>query len=209
MQLTVHAFAGGETSVLEVSDDIFGGDFNEALVHQVITAYMACGRADTKAWKNRSAVRGGGAKPWRQKGLGRARAGTNTSPLWRTGGVTFGSSRASHQQKVNKKMYRAAMRSVVAEQVRRESMKVFDRFEFEKIKTKQVEGFLKQEGVNDSRDRILFIDDQWQDAFVLSVRNVPTLSLCDVSLVDPVTLFKAKRIYITTEGMKKLEERLS
>ncbi len=138
------------TKSVELSDENFARDFNESLVHQVVTAYLAGARAGTKAQKTRSQVRGGGAKPWRQKGTGRARSGTINSPIWRSGGVTFAATPRDHSQKVNKKMYRAAMRSILSELVRQERLMVVDKFALEAPKTKQLVEKIKEMGAENA-----------------------------------------------------------
>ncbi|NNG14432.1 MAG: 50S ribosomal protein L4, partial [Gammaproteobacteria bacterium] len=149
MELTLTTATGkASKKTVEVSDANFGGDFNESLVHQAVVAYLAGARAGTRAQKNRSAVRGGGKKPWRQKGTGRARAGTIRSPLWRSGGVTFAAQPKDHSQKINKKMYRAAMRSILSELVRQERLLVVDNFEMEAPKTKELADKLNALGVD-------------------------------------------------------------
>ena len=205
MQLAVQAFDKGEASTIKLNADVFSVVFNEAVIHQVITAYRANGRADTKGWKNRSAVRGGGAKPWRQKGTGRARAGTSRGPLWRSGGVTFGSGHADHTQKINKKMYHLAMKSILSEQLRRNNVEVFDKFDFDSIKTKNMTAFMSKHGLG----RIMVIDLDHTDNFIMSCRNLPTVSLCDARLIDPVSLFGAEKVLISVEALKNLEERFS
>jgi large subunit ribosomal protein L4 len=190
---------------IEVSDANFGGDFNESLVHQAVVAYLAGARAGTRAQKNRSAVRGGGKKPWRQKGTGRARAGTIRSPLWRSGGVTFAAQPQDHSQKLNKKMYRAAMRSILSELVRQERLLVIDNFEIEAPKTKELAEKLKALGV----DKGIVVTKDLSEALYMSARNLPHVGICDVEAVDPVSLVRFDKVVMTVAAVKQLEETLA
>ena len=158
------------TGTVEVADATFGKEFNEALVHQVVTAYLAGGRQGTRAQKNRSDVRGGGKKPWRQKGTGRARAGTIRSPLWRSGGVTFAARPQDYTQKVNRKMYRAAMRSILSELVRQERLVAIEEFSVEAPKTKQVAAKLKELNL----EKVLIVTEEVDETLYLAARNLPT-----------------------------------
>jgi large subunit ribosomal protein L4 len=189
---------------VEISDVVFDCQFNEPLIHQVVTAYMAAGRAGTKAQKTRAEVSGGGAKPWRQKGTGRARAGTIRSPIWRTGGVTFAAKPRCYQQKVNKKMYKIALRSILSELVRQERLLVVDSFQVESPKTK-----LLIKKLNDMKvsGKVLIISESVDENMYLSARNVPNLELLDaaVSASNPVALVKADKVIITETALKELE----
>lgn len=196
--------AGANGSV-EVSDLTFGKEFNETLVHQVVTAYMAGGRQGTKAQKNRSAVSGGGAKPWRQKGTGRARAGTSRSPIWRAGGVTFAAQPRDHSQKVNKKMFRAAMRCIFSELVRQDRLVVVEDFAMESPKTKQFVARLNELELSNA---LLVTEDVEQNLF-LAARNVPHVDVRDVAGVDPVSLVGFDKVLVTVAALKKIEEKLS
>ncbi|MEM5536671.1 50S ribosomal protein L4 [Neptuniibacter pectenicola] len=196
--------AGANGSV-EVSDLAFGKEFNETLVHQVVTAYMAGGRQGTKAQKNRSAVSGGGAKPWRQKGTGRARAGTSRSPIWRAGGVTFAAQPRDHSQKVNKKMYRAAMRCIFSELVRQDRLVVVEDFAVESPKTKQ---FVAKLNELELTNALLVTADVEQNLF-LAARNVPHVDVRDAQGVDPVSLVGFDKVLVTVAALKKIEEKLS
>ncbi|MCO4758449.1 MAG: 50S ribosomal protein L4 [Oceanospirillaceae bacterium] len=196
--------AGANGSV-EVSDLAFGKEFNEALVHQVVTAYLAGARQGTKAQKNRSAVSGGGAKPWRQKGTGRARAGTSRSPIWRTGGVTFAAQPRDHAQKVNKKMYRAAMRCIFSELVRQDRLVVVEDFALESPKTKQ---FVAKLNELDLSNVLLITADVEQNLF-LAARNVPHVDVRDAAGVDPVSLVGFDKVLVTVAALKKVEEVLA
>lgn len=203
MDLNVQAGGGSET--LSVSDAVFAADFNEALIHQVVTAYMAGARAGTKAQKNRAAVRGGGAKPWRQKGMGRARAGTIRSPIWRSGGVTFAAQPRDYSQKVNRKMYRGALRSILSELVRQERLVAVPELSVEAPKTKALAAKLKDLGL----EQVLIVLDQPDENLYLAARNLHQVDVCDVNEVDPVSLVGFDKVLMSSGAIKKLEERLS
>lgn len=190
---------------VDVADAAFGVDFNEALVHQVVTAYLAGARAGTKAQKNRSAVRGGGAKPWRQKGTGRARAGTIRSPIWVGGGRAFAAQPRDYQQKVNKKMYRAALRSVFSELVRQDRLVVVDKLELEAPKTKLLAGKLKELEL----DSVLILNEAFDEKVFLAARNLPNVGICDAGSIDPVVLIRFEKVLVTLPALKLIEERLS
>jgi large subunit ribosomal protein L4 len=196
--------AGANGSV-EVSDLAFGKEFNETLVHQVVTAYMAGGRQGTKAQKNRSAVSGGGAKPWRQKGTGRARAGTSRSPIWRAGGVTFAAQPRDYSQKVNKKMFRAAMRCIFSELVRQERLVVVEEFAVESPKTKQ---FVAKLNELELTNALLITEDVEQNLYLAS-RNVPHVDVRDAEAIDPVSLVGFEKVLVTVPALKKIEEKLA
>ncbi|MBP0049334.1 50S ribosomal protein L4 [Marinobacterium sp. AK62] len=195
----------GATGSVEVSDLAFGKEFNETLVHQVVTAYMAAGRQGTKAQKNRSAVSGGGAKPFRQKGTGRARAGTSRSPLWRAGGVTFAAQPRNFAQKVNKKMYRAAMRCIMSELVRQERLVVVEDFQLEAPKTKQFVAKLDELKL----DNALLITENVEQNLYLAARNVPHVDVRDAAGIDPVSLVGFEKVLVTVPALKKIEEVLA
>ena len=190
---------------VDVAEATFGAAFNEALVHQVVTAYLAGSRAGTKAQKNRAAVRGGGAKPWRQKGTGRARAGTIRSPIWVGGGRTFAAKPRSYEQKVNKKMYRAALRSVLSELVRQERLVVIESLELEAPKTKLLANKLKDLGL----DNVLVLNEAFDEKVFLAARNLPNVGICDAASIDPVVLIRFEKVLITLPALKLIEERLS
>jgi len=192
-------------SAIEVSDKAFGQDFNESLVHQVVVAYMAGARAGTKAQKNRSDVRGGGAKPWRQKGTGRARAGSIRSPLWRKGGVTFAARPRSYAQKVNKKMYHAAMRSIFSELVRQDRLLVVDDFKVESHKTRDLAKKLGEMGL----DNVLILVEEVEDNLHLASRNIPGVGVVDVKGIDPVCLIGFDKVLATEGAIKAVEGWLS
>ena len=193
------------TGSVDVAESAFGAEFNEALVHQVVTAYLAGGRAGTKAQKNRAAVRGGGAKPWRQKGTGRARAGTIRSPIWVGGGRTFAAQPRNYQQKVNKKMYRAALRSVLSELVRQDRLVIVEEFALEAPKTKLLATKLKELEL----DNVLLLNEGFDEKLYLAARNLPNVGICDASSIDPVVLIRFEKVLVTLPALKLIEERLS
>jgi len=197
MELTV---AGGKA--IKVSDATFGRDFSEPLVHQVVTAYLAGARAGTKAQKSRSAVSGGGSKPWRQKGTGRARAGTIRSPLWRSGGRTFAASPRDHAQKVNRKMYRGALQAILSELIRQERLVVVDTLEIKEPKTAALLALLAERGVSEG----LIVTRELDENLYLASRNVPNLHAVDVAGLDPVSLVAAEKVIMTVDAVKKVEE---
>lgn len=203
MDLNVQTAVGKQT--LQVSDKIFGADFKQALIHQVVTAYMSAARAGTKAQKNRSAVRGGGAKPFRQKGTGRARAGTSRSPIWRSGGVNFAASPRNYAQKVNRKMFRGAIRSILSELNRQERLLVVDQVTVSAPKTKELVGKLKELNLSD----VLIVAVNPDENLYLAARNLYGVDVCDVNEIDPVSLIAYETVLVTEEAVKKIEERLS
>jgi len=190
---------------LEVSEATFGREFNEALVHQVVVAYAAGARQGTRAQKTRSEVSGGGAKPWRQKGTGRARAGTIRSPIWRTGGVTFAAKPQDHSQKVNKKMYRGAMKSILSELVRQERLIVVDNFSVEAPKTKELVAKLKELELTDA----LIVTSEVDENLFLAARNLYKVDARDVAGVDPVSLIAFDKVLMTADAVKQVEEMLA
>jgi large subunit ribosomal protein L4 len=194
------AVAGG--NAIKVSESTFGRDFSEALVHQVVTAYLAGGRAGTKAQKTRSDVRGGGRKPWRQKGTGRARAGTIRSPLWRGGGRTFAARPQDHSQKVNRKMYRGALQAILSELVRQDRLIVLDTFDLSSPKTSEVLAKLADLGF----EKGLIITAEVNGDVFLATRNVPGVYVLDVAGMDPVSLVAADKVIMTVDAVKKVEE---
>ncbi len=199
MQLNVSG-----AQAIEVSESTFGGEFNETLVHQAVVAYMAGGRQGTRAQKTRSEVRGGGKKPWRQKGTGRARAGTIRSPIWRSGGTTFAAKPQDHSQKLNKKMYRAALRSILSELVRSERLVVVQDFAVDAPKTKGLLSKLDGLGLND----VLIVTDALDQNLYLAARNLPHVDVRDVQGSDPVSLIAYDKVLITVSAVKKFEELL-
>jgi large subunit ribosomal protein L4 len=202
MKLQLHGAAGKD---LQVSEDAFGREFNEGLIHQVVTAYLASGRAGTKAQKTRAQVRGGGAKPWRQKGTGRARHGSIRSPIWVGGGRAFAASPRSYAQKVNRKMYRAAMRSLVSELIRQERLTVVESLEIAEPRTKLMVAKLKELGV----DNALVVVEAFDENLFLAARNLPNVELLEVTAIDPVSLLRYDRVVMTVAAVRRLEEKLA
>ncbi len=207
MELALTTATGkASTKTVSVSDDNFAREFNEALVHQAVTAYLAGARSGTRAQKTRSDVRGGGAKPFRQKGTGRARAGTIRSPLWRTGGTTFAARPQDHSQKINKKMYRVALRSILSELVRQERLIVIDSFSVDEIKTKVLADKLTKLNL---LKNVLIVTEDVDDKLFKSARNLPHVGLCEAGYIDPVTLIRNEKVLMTVGAIKKIEESLS
>jgi len=190
---------------VDVAEVAFGADFNEALVHQVVTAFLAGSRAGTKAQKNRSAVRGGGAKPYRQKGTGRARAGTIRSPIWVGGGRAFAAKPRKYDQKVNKKMFCGALRSVFSELVRQERLIITESVSLKAPKTKELAGMLQKLDL----DNVLIVNEAFDENVFLSARNLKDVGICDANSVDPVVLMRFEKVLITLPALKLIEERLS
>ncbi len=206
MQLNVLTPGGTQaTQTVDVADGAFARDFNEALIHQVVTAHLAGARAGTRAQKNRSEVRGGGIKPWRQKGTGRARAGSIRSPIWRSGGVTFAAKPQDHSQKVNKKMYRAAVSSIFSELIRQERLQVVDDFKVETPKTKALLAQLADMNISD----VLIVTEKLEGDLTLATRNVHKVKTMAVANIDPVSLIAHKNVLITVPALKALEARLA
>ncbi|MGE0080803.1 MAG: 50S ribosomal protein L4 [Thiohalomonadaceae bacterium] len=207
MQLNlVNANGQASAGSVEVSENTFGAPFNEALIHQVVTAYMAGARQATRAQKNRQAVRGGGAKPWRQKGTGRARAGSIRSPLWRGGGKIHPAlPEENFTQKVNRKMYRGALRSIFGELVRQNRLMVVEQFAVEAPKTKSLVEKLKSMGL----DNVLIVADQVDDNLYLSARNLANVEVLGARQLDPVSLVRFEKVLITVPAVKQVEEMLA
>ncbi|TFG41335.1 MAG: 50S ribosomal protein L4 [Chromatiales bacterium] len=194
-----------DKSSIDVAESAFDTKFNEALIHQVVTAYLAGGRAGTKAQKNRAAVRGGGRKPIAQKGTGRARAGTIRSPIWVGGGRTCAAQPRNFDQKVNKKMYRAAMRSVLSELIRQDRLVIVNELTLEAPKTKLLATKLKEFGL----DNVLILNEAFDEKVFMAARNLPNVGICDVASMDPVVLIRFEKVLITVPALKLIEERLS
>lgn len=190
---------------VDLNDAVFANEYNEDLVHQAVVAYMAAGRAGSKAQKNRADVSGGGSKPWRQKGTGRARAGTSRGPIWRKGGVTFAAEPRDYSQKLNKKMYRAAMRSILSELARSESLIIVDGFDIKKPETKAMKKHLESMGVSNA----LLVNDVEDENVTLSTRNIPNCETVSVSGLNPVSLVKHDKVIMTSSAVAKVEEWLS
>lgn len=189
---------------LDVSETVFGQDFNETLVHQLVTKYLSSARAGTKAQKTRAAVSGGGAKPFRQKGTGRARAGTTRSPIWRTGGVTFAAQPRSYDQKLNKKMYKVGIRSILSELLRQDRIAICNDFVPAAPKTKEF--LAKIKGIVDGK--LLIVTDELSENLILAARNLPYVAVLTPSSVDPVSLVSADKVIVTTAALKQIQERL-
>ena len=203
MNLNISAPGTGlSKEAVNLSEVTFGREYNEALIHQVVVAYMAIGRQGTKSLKTRSEVRGGGAKPYRQKGTGRARAGTIRSPIWRGGGQTFAAKPRDYYQKVNKKMYRGAMRSILSELIRQDRIVVTNDFSIEGPKTKQVQNLLKELTLED----VLIVVEEVDDNLYLGARNLKNVEVVDVQGINPVTLIRCKKVLFTVGALKKVEE---
>jgi len=190
---------------IELADASFGAPFNESLVHQVVVAYLAGARTGTKAQKTRSEVRGGGAKPWRQKGTGRARHGTTRSPIWVGGGRAFAARPRNHDQKVNRKMYRGALRAVLSELLRQERLLLAETFGVGAPKTKEVRARLQELGV----ERGLIVVEAFDANLWLAARNLPGVEVVEASLVDPVSLVAAETVVMSAAAAKILEGRLA
>jgi large subunit ribosomal protein L4 len=203
MDLSVRSISG-TAQTMQVTDDVFGVDLKVGLVHQVVTAHMAAARAGTKAQKNRSAVRGGGAKPWRQKGTGRARAGTSRSPIWRKGGVNFAASPRNYTQKVNRKMYRGALRSILSELLRQDRLVAVDDINVSSPKTKELVGMLKQMNLKD----VLLVAHNPDENLYLAARNLYGVDVRDVTEIDPVSLIAYEKVLMTEAAIKQIEDQL-
>lgn len=199
MQINVNG-----AQAIDVCERTFGGEFNETLVHQAVVAYMAGGRQGSKKQKTRSEVSGGGKKPWRQKGTGRARAGTIRSPIWRGGGATFAARPQDHSQKLNKKMYRAAMRSILSELLRQDRLVVVEDFSVDAPKTKALLGKLDAMGLQD----VLIVSESVEQNLYLAARNLPHVDVRDVQASDPVSLIAYDKVLMTVSAVKKFEEML-
>ena len=204
MELNVVKPGNADAGKVSVSDVAFAKEYNEDLVHQVVTAYLAGARQGTRAQKNRSAVSGGGKKPWRQKGTGRARAGTIRSPIWRSGGVTFAAQPQDHEQKVNRKMYRAALRTIMSELARQDRLMVVESLDLEQPKTKLLVQQLGEYGV----DNALIVSTEVGENLYLAARNLHKVDVRDVDGVDPVSLIAHEKVVVTVDAVKKFEEML-
>ena len=205
MELQIQTFSSGAAAGnITLSDAVFGCDYNEPLIHQVVTAYLAGARAGTKAQKTRADVRGGGAKPWRQKGLGRARSGTSSSPIWRAGGATFAARPRDYSQKVNRKMYRSAITSILSELVRQERLKVVDDVTLTESKTKVLVGILN--GLNVKN--VLLVGEEVSENVYLAARNLHQVGVIDVETIDPTLLIGFDHVVISKGAMARLEDRL-
>lgn len=191
-------------ATLVVADQVFAHEYNESLVHQAIVTYMNNARSGNSAQKTRSEVRGGGRKPWNQKGSGRARAGTIRSPIWRSGGVTFASKKRDYSQKLNKKMYKGAIRSIISELYRTENLIVVSDFQCPTLKTKDFSTKMEQLGVQNA----LVVMDEVGEFEYLASRNLYQFDVCDVTSLDPVSLLRHDKVVMTESAVKKIEEQL-
>ena len=187
---------------INISENAFSKDFNEALVHQAVVSFLAGSRQGTSKQKTRSEVRGGGKKPYRQKGTGRARAGTIRSPLWRGGGIAFAATPRDYSKKINKKMYRAAIRSIFSELLRQGRLVAIEKPVLEKPKTKEIADFLKEFSLS----KVLIITDELDVNLYLSARNIPNVDIITVREINPVNLLKAQKVAVTADAFKKIEE---
>jgi large subunit ribosomal protein L4 len=201
MDLQLH----NSKETIAVSDAVFGLEYKESLIHQLVTAYMAAARSGTKAQKTRSDVSGGGIKPWRQKGTGRARSGTSRSPLWRSGGVTFAAQPRDFTQKLNKKMYRVGMRSILSELNRQQRLLVVDDITVDAPKTKQMSAKLADLGVS----KTLIVTETGDEKLYLSARNLPYVEITDVAGMNPVNLMRYDHVVATVGAVRVIEEALS
>lgn len=192
-------------SALTVSETTFGREFNEALIHQVVVAYAAGARQSSRAQKTRAEVSGSGKKPWRQKGTGRARSGDIKSPIWRSGGVTFAAKPQDHSQKVNKKMYRGAIKSILSELVRQDRLIVVEKFEIDAPKTKVLVQKLKELALED----VLIITASLNENLFLAARNLYKVDVRDVQGIDPVSLIAFDKVVVTVDAVKQIEEMLA
>ncbi|WP_428085836.1 50S ribosomal protein L4 [Candidatus Thioglobus sp.] len=204
MKLKVLNISTNKSTTTEVADTIFARDYNQSLVHQITIAYMSGGRQGSKAQKNRSAVSGGGKKPWAQKGTGRARAGTSRGPIWRSGGVTFAAQPRSYAQKVNKKMYKGAISVIFSELARTERLKIVSGFDVKEAKTKNITAILKSLKIKDA----LLMTDELDENLYLSSRNLYHVGVCDTQSIDPVSLIGYQNVVVTQAALKKIEAML-
>lgn len=207
MDLNIKSLTGEEAGSVDVADAIFATDYNESLIHQVVVAYMAGARQGTKAQKTRSEVSGGGAKPWKQKGTGRARAGTIRSPIFRKGGVTFAAKPKSWKQKVNRQMYSGAVKSILSELVRSGRMTIIEELKLETPKTKEFKALVDAINIKD----VLFITavEEFTENLYLSSRNLKNVAVCDSMDVNPVSLMCFENIVVTKKAIKEIEEKLA
>ncbi len=203
MELNI-ATPTGTNGTVAVSDVAFGKEFNQDLVHQAVVSYMAGARQGTKAQKTRSEVSGGGKKPFRQKGTGRARAGTIRSPIWRSGGVNFAAKPRSFEQKLNKKMYRAALRCILSELHRQERLVVVESFDVDAPKTKALVAKLNEFSLSNA----LIVSQEVSENLYLAARNLHKIEVLDAQAVDPVSLIRADKVVVTVAALKQLEEAL-
>lgn len=204
MELSLKNAVNAQNGVINVSDAVFGAEYKPSLIHQTVVAYLAAARSGTKAQKTRSQVSGSTAKPWRQKGTGRARAGNTRSPIWRSGGVTFAATPRNYEQKLNKKMYRGAMRSMLSELVRQERIQVVESFSLEAPKTRELVAKIKELGLESA----LIVTTDYDENLFLASRNLYRINVCPVDAVDPVALIEVEHVVMTQDAVKRFEEKL-
>ena len=200
--MKIEFLSNTKTKDLNISNETFNKEFNESLIHQAVVSFLATSRQGSAKQKNRSEVRGGGKKPYRQKGTGRARAGTIRSPLWRGGGVTFASRPRNFTKKINKKMYRAAIKSIFSELVRQNRLVAIEKPALEKPKTKVFAGFLNEFSLS----KVLIITEEYDMNLYLSARNIPNVDVITVREINPVNLLKPNKVAVTSEAIKQIEE---
>jgi large subunit ribosomal protein L4 len=200
--MKIEVLSSTKNQDINISENAFSKDFNEALVHQAVVSFLAGSRQGTSKQKTRSEVRGGGKKPYRQKGTGRARAGTIRSPLWRGGGIAFAATPRDYSKKINKKMYRAAIRSIFSELLRQGRLVAIEKPVLEKPKTKEIANFLKEFSLS----KVLIITDELDVNLYLSARNIPNVDIITVREINPVNLLKAQKVAVTADAFKKIEE---
>ena len=200
--MKIELLSNSKNKDISISNDVFSKEFNESLVHQAVVSFMAAARQGSAKQKNRSEVRGGGKKPYRQKGTGRARAGTIRSPLWRGGGVTFAARPRDFSKKINKKMYRAAIKSIFSELVRQNRLVAIEKPVLKKPKTKEIANFLKEFSLS----KVLIIIDELDMNLYLSARNIPNVDVITVKEINPVNLIKSHKVAVTSEALKQIEE---
>ena len=200
--MKIELLSNSKNKDISISNEVFSKEFNESLVHQAVVSFMAAARQGSVKQKNRSEVRGGGKKPYRQKGTGRARAGTIRSPLWRGGGVTFAARPRDFSKKINKKMYRAAIKSIFSELVRQNRLVAIEKPVLEKPKTKEIANFLKEFALS----KVLIIIDELDMNLYLSARNIPNVDVITVKEINPVNLIKSHKVAVTSEALKQIEE---
>ena len=205
MEIAVLKLDGSVDQPLDVADSIFAEEFKEPLVHQVVNAYLAGGRSGSSSQKNRSDVRGGGSKPWRQKGTGRARAGTIRSPIWRGGGRAFPATYRNYAQKVNRKMYRAAVRSILSELVRQDRLKVCDDLRLDQPRTKMLGNLLLKLG---TRGRVLIVTAEYNQNLTMAARNMKDVEVRDVARIDPIGLVSSESILFSSKALRDMENSL-
>ncbi len=200
--MKIEFLSNTNTKDISISNEVFSKEFNESLIHQALVSFMAVSRQGSSKQKNRSEVRGGGKKPYRQKGTGRARAGTIRSPLWRGGGVTFASRPKNFNKKINKKMYRAAIKSIFSELVRQNRLVAIEKPVLSKPKTKDIANFLNQFSLS----KVLIITEELDMNLYLSARNIPNVDVITYREINPVNLLKPQKVAVTSKALKQIEE---